>query len=78
MTFGNVNPFTVGSSNLVANLNADELDSQDGSYYPDFSTHSIATQAQGDLLTYTGTALRGPNWDFYWPWQAWPGHPIPL
>ena len=21
------------------------------------------------LLTYTGTALRGPNWDFYWPWQ---------
>ena len=30
------------------------------------------------LLTYTGTALRGPNWDFYWPWQAWPGHPIPL
>jgi cytochrome b-561 len=30
------------------------------------------------LLTYTGTALRGPNWGFYWPWQAWPGHPIPL
>jgi hypothetical protein len=27
------------------------------------------------LLTYTGTALRGPNWDFYWPWQAWPEHP---
>jgi quinol-cytochrome oxidoreductase complex cytochrome b subunit len=30
------------------------------------------------LLTYTGTALRGPNWQFYWPWQAWPQHPIPL
>jgi len=27
------------------------------------------------LLTYTGTALRGPNWGFYWPWQAWPQHP---
>jgi hypothetical protein len=26
------------------------------------------------LLTYTGTALRGPNWDFYWPWQPWPQH----
>jgi quinol-cytochrome oxidoreductase complex cytochrome b subunit len=28
------------------------------------------------LLTYTGTALRGPNWEFYFPWQAWPEHPI--
>ncbi len=28
------------------------------------------------LLTYMGTALRGPNWDFYWPWQSWPEHPI--
>lgn len=28
------------------------------------------------LLTYTGTALRGPNWIFYWPWQVWPTHPI--
>jgi len=30
------------------------------------------------LLTYVGTALRGPNWQFYWPWQEWPGHPITL
>ncbi len=30
------------------------------------------------ILTYTGTALRGPNWDFYWPWQAWPTHPTAL
>ena len=30
------------------------------------------------LLTYTGTALRGPNWDFFWPWQAWPVHPTAL
>lgn len=29
------------------------------------------------LLTYTGTVLRGPNWLFYWPWEAWPTHPIP-
>jgi quinol-cytochrome oxidoreductase complex cytochrome b subunit len=30
------------------------------------------------LLTYTGTALRGPNWDFFWPWEAWPTHPRPF
>jgi cytochrome b-561 len=30
------------------------------------------------ILTYTGTALRGPNWDFYWPWQSWPSHPLTL
>jgi len=28
------------------------------------------------LLTYTGTALRGPNWEFFWPWVQWPVHPI--
>lgn len=27
------------------------------------------------ILTYTGTALRGPSWEFFWPWQAWPSHP---
>jgi len=27
------------------------------------------------LLTYIGTALRGPNWEFFWPWLPWPGHP---
>ncbi|NIM19383.1 MAG: DUF4405 domain-containing protein [Candidatus Latescibacteria bacterium] len=30
------------------------------------------------LLTWTGTALRGPNWQFFWPWQEWPAHPIPF
>jgi len=30
------------------------------------------------ILTYTGTALRGPNWDFFWPWQSWPSHPLAL
>jgi quinol-cytochrome oxidoreductase complex cytochrome b subunit len=27
------------------------------------------------LLTYIGMELRGPYWQFYWPWQAWP--PVP-
>ena len=30
------------------------------------------------ILTYTGTSLRGPNWDFFWPWQPWPHHPMAL
>ncbi len=30
------------------------------------------------LMTYTGTALRGPDWDFFWPWQPWPEHPSTL
>jgi quinol-cytochrome oxidoreductase complex cytochrome b subunit len=25
------------------------------------------------LLTIVGVYLRGPNWDFYWFWEAWPG-----
>jgi len=28
------------------------------------------------LLTIVGTFLRGPYWDFYWPWEAWPVAPI--
>jgi quinol-cytochrome oxidoreductase complex cytochrome b subunit len=27
------------------------------------------------VLTVVGTFLRGPFWDFYWPWQAWPEEP---
>src|SRR5512147_76172 len=27
------------------------------------------------LLTVVGTFLRGPSWQFYWPWQAWPELP---
>ena len=30
------------------------------------------------LLTWTGTMLRGPNWDFFWPWEPWPAHAIPF
>jgi quinol-cytochrome oxidoreductase complex cytochrome b subunit len=26
-------------------------------------------------LTIVGTFLRGPSWQFYWPWQAWPELP---
>ena len=27
------------------------------------------------VLTYVGMELRGPYWQFYWPWQAWPSVP---
>jgi quinol-cytochrome oxidoreductase complex cytochrome b subunit len=27
------------------------------------------------ILTIIGTYLRGPFWDFYWPWQSWPTMP---
>jgi cytochrome b-561 len=27
------------------------------------------------ILTIIGTYLRGPYWDFYWPWQSWPDMP---
>jgi cytochrome b-561 len=27
------------------------------------------------ILTIVGTYLRGPYWDFYWPWQSWPTMP---
>ncbi len=26
------------------------------------------------VLTYVGTSLRGPNWDFYWSQSQWPSH----
>jgi quinol-cytochrome oxidoreductase complex cytochrome b subunit len=28
------------------------------------------------LLTVVGTFLRGPYWNFYWPWESWPTPPI--
>jgi quinol-cytochrome oxidoreductase complex cytochrome b subunit len=27
------------------------------------------------LLTFVGMVLRGPYWNIYWPWQAWPEIP---
>jgi len=26
-------------------------------------------------LTFVGTFMRGPYWQIYWPWQAWPAIP---
>jgi hypothetical protein len=26
------------------------------------------------ILTYVGSELRGPNWDFYWSKSQWPLH----
>ena len=34
-------PFTVASTTMVANLNADQLDGQEGSYYTDFSNQVV-------------------------------------
>ncbi len=28
------------------------------------------------VTTTIGIFCRGPNWKFYWPWQAWPGAPV--
>lgn len=28
------------------------------------------------LLTVVGTFLRGPSWEFFWPWQSWPQTPM--
>ena len=30
------------------------------------------------ILTVVGTFLRGPNWNFYWPWEAWPEMPTKI
>ncbi|HSR67760.1 MAG TPA: cytochrome b N-terminal domain-containing protein [Acidobacteriota bacterium] len=30
------------------------------------------------VLTVVATFMRGPFWDFYWPWQQWPSHPSRL
>ena len=29
-------------------------------------------------LLAVGTFMRGPYWDFYWPWETWPAHPEKL
>jgi hypothetical protein len=28
------------------------------------------------VFTIIGTFLRGPYWNFYWPWEAWPQMPV--
>ena len=27
------------------------------------------------VLTFVGMVMRGPYWNFYWPWEAWPDIP---
>ena len=27
------------------------------------------------LLTYIGMEMRGPYWEFFWPWETWPSLP---
>lgn len=36
-----------------------------------FLAIAVATLA----MTAVGLWLRGPSWDFYWPWDAWPAQP---
>ncbi len=35
----------------------------------------LAVVAVIAILTIVGTYLRGPFWNFYWPWQSWPDMP---
>jgi len=49
-------PFVVASTTLVSNLNADLLDGQHGAYYNNIANLSIAGQATGDIIYYTGAA----------------------
>jgi quinol-cytochrome oxidoreductase complex cytochrome b subunit len=28
------------------------------------------------IFTVIGTFLRGPYWNFYWPWESWPTMPV--
>ena len=30
------------------------------------------------VLTIIGTFMRGPFWNFYWPWESWPELPRKL
>jgi len=30
------------------------------------------------IFTIIGTVMRGPNWNFYWPWEAWPEMPTKI
>jgi len=51
-------PFTVASTTLVANLNADQLDGQEGTYYENAALASQAEAEAGTENTKTMTALR--------------------
>ena len=59
-------PFTVASTTMVANLNADQLDGQEGSYYTDFSNQVVDasevtnTMVADDLTISGGTINNTP------------------
>ncbi len=43
--------------------------------HPDRRLHNILFTAFAVIfigLIIVGTFMRGPNWGFYWPWEAWP------
>jgi len=48
-------PMTVLSTTVVTNFNADQLDGEEGTYYTNFANHSIASEAQGDILYRDGS-----------------------
>ena len=55
-------PFTVASTTMVANLNADQLDGQEGSYYTDFSNQvvdasEVTNTMVADDLTISGGTI---------------------
>ena len=51
-------PLTITSTTLVSNLNADKLDSQEGSYYLDLANHTITSIAQGDIFFRGASAIQ--------------------
>jgi len=67
LLFGFVQPFIDRSSRLAAGV----------WFHRERRVHNIifiAVSIAVLVLLVIGTYLRGPYWQFYWPWQAWPEH----
>jgi hypothetical protein len=60
--FNNANPFTVTSTNLITNLNADLLDGQTGAFYQNASNITLGTI--GDARLSANVALRNATNNF--------------
>lgn len=52
-------PFTVASTTMVANLNADQLDGQEGSYYTDFSNQVVDASEVTDTMVADDLTISG-------------------